>query len=124
MSPLLQLSSERKHYMCAKCTRDGKEPAPEIAPLRVLHLYVTVLAEDGKPTTMRMKAVPVVSDAPPITFGWNLEPGTASVEKRVAVPIQFDIRDKLGSYKYDVEASKAIWSSAQSFRGTDYHIPE
>ena len=128
MSPLLQLSSERKHYMCAKCTRDRKEPHYESAPLRVVHLYVTVLAEDRNPTTMRMKAVPVVLDAPPMTFGWNLEPGTASVEKRVAyaeaVPIQFEIRDKLGSYKYDVEASEAIWSSAQSFRVTSFLILE
>ena len=118
MSPLLQLSSERKHYMCAKCTGDGKAPVSDSAPLRVLHLYVTVADKDGLPTTMRMKPVPVVLDAPPNTFGWNVAPGSASVKKCLAVPTKFEITDKLGAYNYNIEASEAIWSSADSFRGT------
>ena len=64
----------------------------------------------------------MVLDAPPITFGWNVAPGSASVEKCLAVPTQFEITDKLGAYKYNIEASKAIWSAAQSFRGTSDSI--
>ena len=118
MSPLLQLAAARKHYLCAKCNNDGKAPVSGSAALRVLHLYVTVAAKDGLPTPLRMKAVPVVLEAPPDTFGWNVAPGSASVDYSLAVPSQFQIAESLVAYKYNTDASEAIWSSAQSFRGT------
>ena len=66
---------------------------------------------------MRMKSLPVVLEAPPDTFGWSVTPGAASVGKSLAAPLKFEIADKLVAYKYNTEASEAIWSSAQSFRG-------
>ena len=65
MSPLMQLSAARKHYLCARCEKNVKAPVSDSAPLRVLHLYVTVAATDGDPTPLRMKPLPIILEAPP-----------------------------------------------------------
>ena len=56
-------------------------------------------------------------EAPPDTFGWNLAPSSANVEKTLAVPTKFEIGKKNVAYKYNAEASEVIWLSASPYRG-------
>ena len=123
MSPLMQLSQARKHYLCAKCKNEQKAPVSDSAPLRVLHLYVTVAATDGLPTPVRMKPLPVVLEAPPDTFAWHSSKmHTFDQPASMAVPTRLDIAlDRHGArvvaYAFNPEESKEIWCSAGAFRG-------
>ena len=124
MSPLMQLSAARKHFLCAKCENKLRAPVSDSAPVRVLQLFITVEATDGQPTPLRMKPLSVVVEAPPDSFTWgSMNTNTfdwESVSK--AEPTQFNIgRDSHGrnvvAYSFNSEASKAIWCSAGAFRG-------
>ena len=124
MSPLLQLSAARKHFLCAKCKNELKAPVSDSAPVRVLHLYITVAATDGLPTPLRMKPLPVVVEAPPDSFAWgNLNRPRFDLESAsMAEPTQFNIaQDSHGegvrAYLFNSEASHAIWCAAGAFRG-------
>ena len=124
MSPLMQLSAGRKHFLCAKCENKLRVPVSDRTPLRVLQLYITVEATDGQPTPLRMKPLSVVVEAPPDSFTWgSMNTNTFDSESvSMAVPTQFNIaRDSRGrnvvAYSFNSEASKAIWCSAGAWRG-------
>ena len=53
MSPLVELCGARKRYWWRQCTAQAVESGADNAALRILHLYQTVLAKDGKPTLVR-----------------------------------------------------------------------
>ena len=101
----------------------GLAPVSDSAPLRVLHLYVTVAATDGLPTPVRMKPLPVVLEAPPDTFAWHSSKlHTFDQPASVAVPTRLDIAlDRHGArvvaYAFNPEESKGIWCCAGAFRG-------
>ena len=114
----MQLPAPRKHYLCAKCKNELKAPVSDSAPLRVLHLYITVAATDGLPTPLRMKPIPVVLEAPPDSWAWNkvkLDFDLDSASK--AVPMKLQIGKDKQIALFNSEASKTIWCSAGAFRG-------
>ena len=124
MSPLMQLPAARKHFLCAKCKNKLRAPVSDSAPLRVLHLYITVAATDGLPTPLRMKPLPAVVEAPPDSFAWgNLNMSRFDSESApMAEPKQFNIaQDSHGegvrAYLFNSESSQAIWRAAGAFRG-------
>ena len=120
MSPLIQLSSARRHYLCVGCKSGGKAPVSDSAPLRVLHLHVTVAASDGLPTPVRMKPVPVVLEAPPDSFAWGSPTSSAPRSlggKAADGPALTYGPKRMRSFKG--EASDAIWHAAKAFRGSE-----
>ena len=124
MSPLLQLSAARKHFLCPKCKKELRVSGAGSVPLRVLHLYITVAATDGRPTPLRMKPLAAVVEAPPDSFAWgNLNvPRFDSESASMAEPTQFNIaQDSHGegvrAYLFNSESSQAIWCAAGAFRG-------
>ena len=123
MSPLMQLSAGRKHFLCAKCEKKLRVPVSDKTPLRVLHLFITVEATDGQPTPLRMKPLSVVVEAPPDSFAWgSMNTNTFDSESvSMAVPTPFNIARSRGrnvvAYSFNSEASKAIWCSAGAWRG-------
>jgi hypothetical protein len=101
-------------------TAPGSASAPAGAPLRVLHLYVTVAATDGLPTPVRMKPLAVVLQAPPDCFAWGKVPVLVE-EGPAAVPSLLNIEHRAvgraeSAYLFNAEASNAIWCSAKAFR--------
>ena len=118
MSPLMQLSAARKHYLCAKCKDEQNAAVSVNAPLRVLHLYVTVAAADGLPTPVRMKPLPVVLEAPPDSFAWGRLKPTVHWGEPDAVPTHLSIaQNEKIAYLFNSEASERIWCFAGAFRG-------
>ena len=124
MSPLMELTGERKAYQCARCAaKEANAQAllnfsPSIVPLRVLQLYVTVAAADNAPTPLRMKPQTVVLTAPTPSFAWgqNREViDTASMQP--AEPCIRQITPDIKAFSYNATDSKALWCSAAAFRG-------
>ena len=119
MSPLIQLSAARKHYMCANCKNAQNAPVSDSAPLRVLRLHVTVAATDGLPTPVRMKPVSVVLEAPPDSFAWGRPTSSAPGTTRREALSGFFTDGSKRMHAFRGEASQAIWHAATAFRGRE-----
>ncbi len=123
MSPLLHLPGTRKHYLCAKCKDEQHAPVSDSAPLRVLHLYVTVAATDGLPTPVRMKPMSIVLEAPPDSFAWCSPKLHTALTVRFAtkaVPTQFHIAEdrrgnRLMGYLFVAEGSTSLLCCGEPF---------
>ena len=116
MSQFVQQAPGRQHYRCAGCTASAEGvPVSDSTPLRVLHLYILVSAQDGGLTPLRMKSLRLVVEAPPNRWAWGEELG-ALPEPTLAQPVWSSTGKH---WRYNAEESEAIWCLASSFRGEE-----